>query len=258
MLSEGITHLWTCFSSLMFGCFFLWGINLNSKVYWQIYLNRCSCSCAMGGWPWLPGSSCAREDSFDLFYLNLKKTSRSLLNHQHLGHLIIYIWWYLFLLLDRSSQFCFEQNLFCWGCTETLFLPGKEGSLREIVNSMESLRQFCLSKAQLCLRSMWLPHCPLVTYSWLCFHSHSLCAGAASGSAFPWSRLQCACCVCCRNVALLGACTNAITGASSSCRDMVQCCFGCLFASRRACSTCSDILPLVQTFILRPPEFIML
>lgn len=92
----------------------------------------------------------------------------------------------------------------------TFFLPGKERSLSEIVNSMEFLRLFCLSKAQLCLRSIWLPHCPFVTYSWHCFQSQPLCAGAASGSAFLWSRLQCACCVCCRSVVLSGAYADAI------------------------------------------------
>lgn len=137
-----------------------------------------------------------------------------------------------------------------------LLLPGKEGSLREIVNSMESLRQFCLSEAQLCSASpLSLSDIFLTLLS-----VPSLLCCAASGGAFLWSRLQSqsACCVCCRSVVLLGAYANAITGASSSCREMMQCCLGCLFAARRACFTCSDILPLVQTIRLRPPEFIML
>lgn len=190
-------------------------------------------------------------------YFIWKKPSASLQNHQHLEHRI-YMMIPFFVLLDRSSQFCFEQNLFCWGCTEALFLPGKGGSLRETVNSMESSRQLCLSKAQLCPRSTWLPTVPYWHIPDPVFSHIPFCAGAASGSTLRWCRLQCASCVCCRNVVLLGAYTNAITGASSSCRNMVQCCLGCLFASRRACFTCSDILPLVQTFLLRPPEFIML
>lgn len=52
-LSEGITHFWTCFSSLMF---WVWvshprEISSNFTLYQQIYLYRCSC-------PWAGWSPC--------------------------------------------------------------------------------------------------------------------------------------------------------------------------------------------------------
>lgn len=185
-----------------------------------------------------------------IYFILFKKTpSRSLHQHQHLGHLIVY--------MTMPFSFCWlglHNFALLLGYADTLFLPGKEGSLREIVNSMESLRQFCLSEAQLCSAS---PLSLSDIFLTLLSVTSPLCC-AASGGAFLWSRLQSACCVCCRSVVLLGAYANAIIGASSSCREMVQCCLGCLFAARRACFTCSDILPLVQTFRLRPPEFIML
>lgn len=85
-----------------------------------------------------------------------------------------------------------------------------------------------------------------MTYSCFCSHSHPLCGGDAAGSAFLPGELLCAGCAGCMRCHSAGSlCKCCLSGLLHTCREMVQCCTEHLFASRRSCFTCSDILPLV-------------
>lgn len=145
------------------------------------------------------------------------------------------------------------------GYTDILFLLGKkENRYREIGNSIKSLRWLYLSKPQLCLRSMWHPYCPaapLMAYSGCCFGSHPLCAGDATVNACllcgSWCT-GCAGCIRCDTSGSLCRCHHS--GLLHTCREMVRLCSERLFAGRRSCFACSDILPLVQLFIPWPTE----
>lgn len=145
------------------------------------------------------------------------------------------------------------------GYTDTLFLLGKkENRYREIVNSIKSLRWLYLSKPQLCLKSMWHPHCPgapLMTYSSCCFCSHPLLAGDAAVNACLLCGSRGAGCAGCMRCDIAGSlCRCRHSGLLHTCREMVWLCSEHLFAGRRSCFACSDILPLVQLFIPRPTE----
>lgn len=145
------------------------------------------------------------------------------------------------------------------GYTDTLFLLGKkENRYREIVNSIKSLRWLYLSKPQLCLKSMWHPHCPgapLMTYSSCCFRSHPLLAGDAAVNACLLCGSRGAGCAGCMRCDIAGSlCRCRHSGLLHTCREMVWLCSEHLFAGRRSCFACSDILPLVQLFIPRPTE----